>query len=147
MKNFFQMFKWETSLNYKVLFSHYKSNFPVNILKYLLFNANKPWLRGLNWFGKREKWKWSRSVMSNSLQPHGLYPTRIFCPWNFAGKSTGVGCHFLLQGIFLTQGLNPGLPHCRQILYCLSHQGILFMLKSIVPGLFMPLVMDLSCYS
>ena len=39
------------------------------------------------------------------------------------GKNTGVGCHALLQGIFPTQGLNPGLPHCRQILYCLSHQG------------------------
>ena len=39
------------------------------------------------------------------------------------GKNTGVGCHALLQGIFPTQGLNPGLPHCRWILYCLSHQG------------------------
>ena len=39
------------------------------------------------------------------------------------GKNTGVGCHALLQGISPTQGLNPGLPHCRQILYCLSHQG------------------------
>ena len=36
---------------------------------------------------------------------------------------SGVGCHFLLQGIFLTQGSNPGLLHCRQSLYCLSHQG------------------------
>ena len=45
-------------------------------------------------------------------------------PWDFPGKSTGVGCHFLLQRIFLTQGLNPGLPHCRQMLYHLSHQGI-----------------------
>ena len=44
-------------------------------------------------------------------------------PWDFPGKSTGVGCHFLLQGIFPTQGLNPGLPHCRQTLYRLSHQG------------------------
>ena len=35
--------------------------------------------------------------------------------WDFPGKNTGLGCHFLLQGIFLTQGLNPGLPHCRQI--------------------------------
>ena len=42
----------------------------------------------------------------------------------FPGKSTGVGCHFLLQGIFPTQGLNPGLLHCRQTLYRLSHQGI-----------------------
>ena len=44
---------------------------------------------------------------------HGIFP----------GNNTGVGCHFLLQGIFLTQGLNPGLLHCRQMLYCLSHQG------------------------
>ena len=43
--------------------------------------------------------------------------------WNFTGKSTGVGCHFLLQRIFQTQGSNLGLPHCRQTLYCLSHQG------------------------
>ena len=43
--------------------------------------------------------------------------------WDFPGKSTGVGCHCLLQGIFLTQGLNPGLLHCRQMLYRLSHQG------------------------
>ena len=39
------------------------------------------------------------------------------------GKNTGVGSHSLLQGIFPTQGSNPGLPHCRQILYCLNHQG------------------------
>ena len=47
--------------------------------------------------------------MSNSLWPHGLYS-----PWNSPGQNTGVGCLFLLQGIFPTQGLNPGLPHCRQ---------------------------------
>ena len=47
----------------------------------------------------------------------------LLCPWDFPGKSTGVGCHFLLQRIFPTQGLNPGLPHCRQTLYHLSHQG------------------------
>ena len=56
----------------------------------------------------------------NSLRPHGLQPTRLLSPWNFPGKSTGVGCHFLLQGIFPTQGLNPGLPRCRQTLYRLS---------------------------
>ena len=44
---------------------------------------------------------------------------------NFLGKNTGVGGHFLLQGIFLTQGSNPGLPHSGQTLYCLSHQRIL----------------------
>ena len=67
--------------------------------------------------------KWSRSVLSDSLQPHGLQPARLLCPWNFPGKDTRVGCHFLLQGMFLTQRLNPGLPHCRQTLYHLSHQG------------------------
>ena len=44
-------------------------------------------------------------------------------PGDSPGKNTGVGCHARLQGIFPTQGLNPGLPHCRQILYHLSHQG------------------------
>ena len=46
------------------------------------------------------------SVVSASLRPHGLHPTGILCPWDFPGKSPGVGCHFLLQGILLTQGLN-----------------------------------------
>ena len=53
----------------------------------------------------------SCSVISNSLQPHGLYS-----PWNSSGQNTGVGSFSLLQGIFPTQGLNPGLLHCRQIL-------------------------------
>ena len=44
-------------------------------------------------------------------------------PWNFPDKSTGVGCHLLFQDIFPTQGLNPGLPHSRQMLYHLSHRG------------------------
>ena len=65
----------------------------------------------------------SRLVVSDCLQPHGLYSTRLPCPWDFPGKNTGVGCHFLLQGIFLTQGLNLGLLHYRQMLYRLSHQG------------------------
>ena len=58
----------------------------------------------------------SHSVMSNSLQPHGLQPSRFLCSWNSPDKNTGVGCHLLFQGIFLTQGLNPGPLHCRQIL-------------------------------
>ena len=60
----------------------------------------------------------SCSVMSDSLQPHGLYS-----PWNSPGQNTGVGSLSLLQGIFPTQGVNPGLPHCRQILYQLSPKG------------------------
>ena len=60
----------------------------------------------------------SRLVVSNSLRPHGLYS-----PWNSLGQNTGVGRLSLLQGIFPTQGLNPGLLHCRQILYQLRHKG------------------------
>ena len=63
----------------------------------------------------------SDSVMSNSLWPHGLQPARPLCPWDFPGQNTGVGSRSLLQGIFLTQGLKPGLLHWRQILYHLSH--------------------------
>ena len=58
------------------------------------------------------------SVMSDSLQPHGLYS-----PWNSPSQNTGVGSLSLLQGISLTQGSNTGLPHCRRILYQLSHKG------------------------
>ena len=60
----------------------------------------------------------SRSVMSDSLRPHGLYS-----PWNSSGQNTGVGSLSLLQRIFPAQGLNPRLPHCKQILYQLSHSG------------------------
>ena len=44
-----------------------------------------------------EKWKWSRSVVSDPQWPHGLQPSRLLCPWDFPGKSTGVGCHCLLR--------------------------------------------------
>ena len=60
------------------------------------------------------------------LQPHGLQPVRFLCSWDFPGKNTGVSCHFLLQGIFPTQGLNQcllPLLHCRWILCLLSHRG------------------------
>ena len=59
----------------------------------------------------------SHSVVSDSLQPHGLYN-----PWNSPGQNTGVGSLSLLQGIFQTHRLNPGLPHCRRIFYQLSHK-------------------------
>ena len=48
----------------------------------------------------------SCSVMSYSLRPHRLWPARLLCPWDFPSKNTGVGCRFLLQGIFPTQGMN-----------------------------------------
>ena len=58
----------------------------------------------------------SCSVMSNSVQPHGLWPARLLCPWNSPGKNTGMGSQSLLQGFLLTQGPNLVLLHCRQIL-------------------------------
>ena len=64
-----------------------------------------------------EYWPEAQAV-PDSLRPYGLHS-----PWNSPGQNTGVGSHSLLQGIFPTQGSNPGLPHCRQIFYQLSHQG------------------------
>ena len=63
-------------------------------------------------------------VMSDSLRPHILYS-----PWNSPGQNTGVGSLSLLQEIFPTQGWNPGLLHCGQILYQLSHKGSLRILE------------------
>ena len=72
----------------------------------------------------------SCSVVSDSLRPHGLQPTSLLCPWNSPGKIIGVNHHFLLQGIFPSQGLNRSLLHCRQILYLLGHQRSPFSLKT-----------------
>ena len=58
-----------------------------------------------------------------------LWPHRLYSPWNSLGQNTGVSSLSLLQGIFPTQGSNPGLPHCRQILYQLSHRGSLRILE------------------
>ena len=62
--------------------------------------------------------QFSHSVVSDPLQLHGLYS-----PWNSPGQNIGVGSLSLLQRIFPTQGLNPGLPHRRQIFYQLSYKG------------------------
>ena len=63
----------------------------------------------------------SRSVVSDSLQSHGLHS-----PWNSPGQNTGLGSLSLLQGIFPTQGSNPGLQHCRQSLYQLSLEATVY---------------------
>ena len=62
-------------------------------------------------------WWFSHQVMSDSLQPHELYPVRLLSPWDSPGKNTAVGCHFLLQGIVSTQGSILGLLHCRWIIF------------------------------
>ena len=100
---------------------------PVKTTLEILQNGRN--LRGLV-FLEHEKQCWhvirecvSHSIMSDSLQPLGLQPVSLLCPWDSPGKNSGVSCHFLLQRIFLTQGSNLGLLHCRQIVYRLSHQG------------------------
>ena len=79
----------------------------------VLCQCFKSFLMFLKWSESK-----SHSVVFDSLQPHGLY-----IPWNSPGQNTGVGGLSLLQGIFPTQGLNPGLSHCWRILYQLSHKG------------------------
>ena len=80
-------------------------------------------------------------VVSNTLQLHGLEPARLLCPWNSPGKNIGVGCHFLLQGIFPTQGSNPairlgqktenGSVHLCVNYYLLSTQALCFALRAL----------------
>ena len=91
------------------------------ILKYQNNISNKTTHGNLLLHPINPQWKWkseSQPLVSDSLQPHGVYS-----PWNSPGQNTGVGSCSFLQGIFPTQGLNPGFLHCRQILYQLSHQG------------------------
>ena len=85
-----------------------------NLFLKLTFLCNSVWVKQFH----------SESEVAQScptLQPHGLWLTMLLCLWDFPGKSTGVGCHFLLQRIFPSQGSNPGLLHCRQTLYRLNY--------------------------
>ena len=68
----------------------------------------------------------TESCLCNSM---GCSRTRLLSPWNSPVKNTGVGGHSIHQGVFLTQGSNPGLPPCRHILYHLSHQGGWWVIK------------------
>ena len=71
------------------------------------------------------RWKYLLSFSHYIVSEYfgGFQPSRILSIWDFPGTNTGVCCQFLLQGIFPTQGSKPGLLHCRQILYRVSHQG------------------------
>ena len=61
-----------------------------------------------------------------------MEPTRLLCPWDSLGKNTASGSHALLLGIFPTQGSNPGISHCKQILYHVSHQGSPYKCSSVM---------------
>ena len=69
-----------------------------------------------------EKWKWSRSVMSDPQWPHGLQLSRVLRPWDFPGKSTGVGCHCLLHNIWPVYWISPTFvyPWAQSLHFCLS---------------------------
>ena len=88
---------------------------PKPVLPYCLNHHN--WVKEMNIY--MHVCLLSHSVMSDSLW---LYE-RLLCPWDSPGKNNEAGYHFFLREIFLTQGSNLHLPHCRQIPYCLSHQG------------------------
>ena len=114
-----------------VLFLVFKGTFIVFIMLLLLSHFSRVWLcvtpqtathqappslgfsRQEHWSGlpfpspmhESEKWKWSRSVVSDSQQPHGLQRTRLLCPWDFPGKSTGVGCHCLLRLFIIEEAI------------------------------------------
>ena len=88
------------------------------------FFTTEPKAKSDNSYGPSE---WS--VVSNSLWLYGLWPTRFLCPGNYPNKNAGVGCHFRLQGIFLTQGLNPHLLHWQANSFPLSHLGSLIIVR------------------
>ena len=75
---------------------------------------------------KERKWKWNCSVVSDSLRPHGH---QALLSMGFSRQEHWSGLPFPSPGNFPTLGLNPGLPHCRQMLYHLSHQGSPFRYK------------------
>ena len=77
--------------------------------KFLGFSRHVVWTNPKEHLGQPSSCSCLCSAVSISVRPRGLGPARLLCPWDCPGKSTGVGCHFLLQGIFLTQGSNPRL--------------------------------------
>ena len=86
------------------------------------------WLPGFHYISESI----NHSAVSNSMRLHWVQATRLLCPWNSPGKNTGVGSHSFFQEIFPTQDSNPGLLHCRQILYRLSHQESLVFVTNLL---------------
>ena len=123
-------------------FIHYKTVFSYT-LSWVKINSH--WLT-FEWLLRSELYMcaavFRRSAVSPSLWPRGLQPARRLRPWDSPGKSTGAGCHSFLQGIFPTQGSNPGLPH-----YHLSTRGSPmepFIQLSIFKGI-MPILLMRNC--
>ena len=92
---------------------------------HLISSGIRSWRMGTPALGESETVR--RSVVFHSLRPHGLQPAGLLCPQDSPGKNTGVGCHALLQRIFLTQGSNlcRGFLHSKQILYvCATREAL-----------------------
>ena len=88
------------------------SSVSTELMKLYLISTKQEFLIKVPEFRRKKNegkatWSVARSVRSNILQPHGLWPTRLLCPWDFPGKNTRVGCHFLLQGMKPCWSLNP----------------------------------------
>ena len=126
-----------TSLDLKIYSKYSKSKLSL-FIDHLLSATETQWQRNTCYWKSGERLLiemqplrgWGRGGMVvvkwKSLSHVQLFATPCNnSPWNCPGQNTGVGSRSLLQGIFSTQGLNPGLPHCRRILYQLSHQGSL----------------------
>ena len=79
------------------LYDPIEGNPPGSLVPGILQARTLEWVAISSPMHESEKWKGSCSVVSNSSRPHGLQPTRLLCPWDFPGKSTGVGCHHLLR--------------------------------------------------
>ena len=95
----------------------------INTYVICLFGVRHGHVNWFGWWGGKQvpgkwKWKWRAQLCSTLCDPMDCS-----LPHSSVHRIFGVGCHFLLQGIFPTQGLNPDLPHCRKLLYRLSHQG------------------------
>ena len=116
-----------TILHYKICYHNIKRYLLINNWSLIVWNIivkfRLLYFQSHNYDACESKWKSGSHSACPTLWPHELEPARLLCPRNSPGENTGVGSPSLLQGIFLTQGLNPGLTQCQQILYSLSHQG------------------------
>ena len=106
-------------------YNHFETLLHQHLFKYMLYPVTQQLPRDTN----------AHESESHSVMSHSLW---LYSPWNSPGYKTVVTSHSLLQGILPTQGSNPGLPHCKQMLYQLSHKGSQRMhrsVKAVVPNL------------
>ena len=109
----------------EIKLSLYEGNMDIySISKWNLLKLIKEEFRRVTYLKSQYIVSISCSVVSNSLQHHGLWPSSLLHPWNSPGKNTGVDCHSLLQRNFPTQGSNPGVLPRRQIHYHLSYREV-----------------------